>query len=83
MGKRLKQKRTAVLGDDGILLHPPYPRTAPRHHAALFSPYAPAYTAIFNVMENPVTTIPVSFCAKGLPIGVQIVGAWGMMAYVC
>lgn len=74
-GVQLKALLEETLGDDGVLLAPVFPRPAPRHHLALRWFYAFAYTAIFNVMQLPCTAVPVGFSRKGLPLGVQVVGA--------
>lgn len=42
-----------------------------------FGAHVPRYTALFNVMELPVTQVPVGLTPDGLPTGVQIVGAHG------
>lgn len=68
---------TELLGDNAVLLHPPFTRPAPRHHDVWRTPFDPAYTAIFNVMETPVTVVPVCFDRDGMPVGVQIIAAPG------
>ncbi|MBK6514042.1 MAG: amidase [Polyangiaceae bacterium] len=73
----LRAELAALLGDRGVLLHPPYTRPAPRHHAVWATPFDPAYTAIFNVMETPVTAVPIGFDPRGLPVGVQVIAAPG------
>ena len=62
------------LGERGVLLCPPYPRPAPRHHLPLLSPLAFSYCGIFNVLELPATAVPTGVTAGGLPVGVQVVG---------
>lgn len=76
-GTQLRGELDAALGDRGILLHPPYGRPAPLHWDAVRTPFSPAHTAIFNVMENPVTCLPVAWSRKNLPISVQVVAAPG------
>jgi fatty acid amide hydrolase 2 len=61
----------------GVLLYPPFPKVAPKHHRPLLAPLDFAYTAIFNVLENPVTQVPLGLEARGLPLGVQVVGVHG------
>jgi fatty acid amide hydrolase 2 len=78
MGRELQQSLEAALDDNGVLLFPPYSRTAPRHWRPWLTPFDPQVTAIFNVMESPVTQVPCGFDKKGLPYGVQVVGARGM-----
>ena len=78
MGLQLQQNLEAMLGTDGVLLFPPYSRPAPRHWLAWLTPFDAQVTAIFNVMESPVTQVPVGQDSSGLPLGVQVVGARGM-----
>lgn len=67
-----------ALGPNRVLIHPVYPRTAPRHRAiALRDPRDVGCTALFNVTESPVTVVRTGSDRKGLPIGVQLVGARG------
>ena len=77
LGETLTQELADLLGEDGVLLYPPYSRTAPRHHFSLLTPTDTVCTAIFNVLLNPVTQVPVGFGQSGLPLGVQVVGARG------
>lgn len=72
---RLKRDLEELLGDRGVLLHPAYTRTAPRHHDVWRTPFDAAYTAIFNVMETPVTTVPVGFDRDAMPVGIQVIAA--------
>jgi fatty acid amide hydrolase 2 len=60
-----------------VLLHPPYSRPAPRHRDSWRTPFDAACTAIFNVLELPVTVVPVGFEHRGLPLGVQVGAARG------
>ncbi len=62
-----------LLGDDAVLLIPPCTRTAPRHYHPLLTPLDFAYTAIFNVLELPVTQVPLGLDHRGLPLGTQVV----------
>lgn len=62
------------LGDDGVLICPPYPRPAPHHHRPLLLPTAFAYCGLYNVLEFPATAVPTGFSRHGLPVGVQVVG---------
>ena len=63
------------LGERGVLICPPYPRPAPRHHVPLLSPLAFSYCGVFNVLELPATAVPTGMTRKGLPVGVQVVGS--------
>jgi fatty acid amide hydrolase 2 len=77
MGKALRAELIDALGDDGVLLYPPYTRVAPKHNRPLFTPFDFAYCGIFNVLGFPVTQVPLGLNAQGLPLGVQVVGAPG------
>ncbi len=59
------------------MLYPPYPTTAPRHNQPLLSPFNWVYTAVFNVLELPVTAAPLGLDQRGLPLGVQIAATHG------
>jgi fatty acid amide hydrolase 2 len=65
-----------ALGDDGVILHPPYTRPAPRHHRALLTPFDFVCTGVFSVLQFPVTQVPVGF-HDGVPLGVQVAGGRG------
>lgn len=75
-GRELARQIDEYLGDDGLLVLPTFPRVAPKHGRTLLRPFDVAYTAIFNVTENPVTAVPTGL-RGGLPTGVQIVGRRG------
>jgi fatty acid amide hydrolase 2 len=66
-----------VLGASAVLLHPPYPRPVPRHHAALLRPFDFVYTALFNLVGFPVTAVPTGFDVDGVPLGVQVAARRG------
>jgi fatty acid amide hydrolase 2 len=66
-----------LLGDRGVLLHPPYSRPAPRHMWPLLTPFDAVCTALFSVTGLPGTVVPVGFDAHHLPVAVQVVGRRG------
>ena len=72
-GKRLTHELEEVIGG-GVLLHPPFPRVAPRHGATIGRPWVLANAAVFNLTGMPVTEVPLGLSSKGLPLGVQVVG---------
>lgn len=71
--KRLKNKLDTLLGDDGVLIYPSHPTPAPYHGLPLLRPFNPGYTAIFNVLGNPVTQVPLGLGSWNVPLGVQLV----------
>lgn len=77
LGRALRAELLDTLGDDGVLLYPPYPRVAPRHNRPLLTPFDFAYCGIFNVLGMPSTQVPLGLNAQGLPLGVQVVAAPG------
>ena len=79
-GETLKCQIEDLLQHDGVLIAPTLPVPAPRHGPlplALYFADAGA-TGIFNVLEFPVTAIPLGLSKEGLPLGVQAVAANGM-----
>ncbi|XP_013148265.1 PREDICTED: fatty-acid amide hydrolase 2-B [Papilio polytes] len=62
-----------TLGDDGVLLYPTHPTTAPYHNEPVFRPMNFAYTAIINCLGFPSTTVPLGLSNEGLPIGIQVI----------
>ncbi|MSP63802.1 MAG: amidase [Myxococcales bacterium] len=77
-GRRLQTDLEAELGPRGVLLHPPYTRPAPKHHHPMLTPFDFVCTAVFNVLEFPVTQVPMGFGAEGLPLGVQVAARRGL-----
>jgi fatty acid amide hydrolase 2 len=77
LGRALRRELATLLGPRGVLLYPSYPKPAPRHYAPLFPPIQWMYTAVFNVLELPATQVPLGLNARGLPLGVQVVGPHG------
>jgi len=76
-GRRLRTRLNTVLGEGGVMLMPAWPTTAPKHGRTLRHPKHVVYAAIHNVLELPVTTVPMGLGRDGLPLGVQVVGAHG------
>ncbi len=57
---------------DGVLLHPPFSRVAPRHGRTVGRPWMIAPMALFNLVGLPVTEVPMGLNDAGLPLGVQV-----------
>lgn len=77
LGRRLRSVLDTLLSDGALLLLPVHPRVAPRHREPLRYPVDWVYTAIFNAMELPGTSVPMGLDEDGIPLSVQIVGAHG------
>ena len=50
---------------DGVLLHPPFSRVAPRHGRTVGRPWMLAPTALFNLLGLPVTEVPLGLNDDG------------------
>ena len=70
--KSLAAEVEGVMGD-GVLLHPPHARVAPKHGRTVGRAWAITPTAVFNLFEMPVTQVPLGLDRRGLPLGVQVV----------
>jgi fatty acid amide hydrolase 2 len=77
LGEELRGELASLIGDNGVLLYPSYPTPAPVHNKPLMTPFHFAYTAILNVMEFPVTQVPLGLNDRGLPLGVQVAALRG------
>eukprot|EP01090_Pellita_catalonica_P009022 TRINITY_DN20083_c0_g1_i1.p1 TRINITY_DN20083_c0_g1~~TRINITY_DN20083_c0_g1_i1.p1 ORF type:complete len:499 (-),score=66.37 TRINITY_DN20083_c0_g1_i1:66-1541(-) len=73
LGKKLKAQLSELLGDDGVLIIPTYPRVAQIHGEALTLPTNWIHTGCWNVLEVPVTAVPMGLNPHGVPLGIQIV----------
>ncbi len=76
-GHALRKEVCDLIGPGGVLLFPTYPTMAPRHVEPIVTMFRWVYTAIFNVLEVPVTAVPLGLSAKGLPLGVQVAATHG------
>ncbi len=77
VGRALRSDLVDLIGPNGVLLYPPYASVAPRHAFPLLPPVCWAYTAVLNVMELPVTQVPLGLDARGIPLGVQVAAVHG------
>ena len=62
---------------DGVLLHPPAPKVAPKHGGTVGRVWWIHPMLVFNLTGLPVTQTPLGLNAEGLPLGVQVVAASG------
>lgn len=77
LGERLRAEVEGMLEGNAVILYPPYPQSAPKHKAAMFPPVRVTYTAIWNVLQTPVTQVPMGVSRRGLPMGVQVIAGHG------
>lgn len=75
-GEAFAREITDAIGD-GVLLHPPFPRVAPRHGNTVGRPWIINSMSIFNLAGTPVTEVPLGLGAAGLPLGAQVAAAPG------
>jgi fatty acid amide hydrolase 2 len=71
-GRRLAAELEELVGD-GVLLHPPFGRPAPRHGRTVGRPWVILHAAVFNLAGLPATEVPLGLDRRGLPLGVQVV----------
>ena len=66
----------ATIGD-GVLLHPPAPKVAPRHGRTIGRLWWIHPMIVFNLAGVPVTQVPLGLGRRGLPLGVQVAAGHG------
>jgi len=72
----MKTRFNRLLYGGDILICPVHPRTAPLHHGTYTRPFDFGLAAIFNALNLPATSVPI-LQHEGLPVGVQVISAWG------
>lgn len=72
LGHALYREFEREVGPNAVFLYPSHAWTAPLHRVPLLVPILWAYTAILNVLEVPVTQVPLGLDRKGIPLGVQV-----------
>lgn len=77
IGAALREQMLDMMGDDGVILFPPYSCTAPRHYVPMARTFDWTYCGIINVMQFPSTQVPLGLDNQGLPLGVQVIGPPG------
>ena len=71
-GRALKREVEALIGD-GVLLHPPHSRVAPKHGRTVGRAWVLTPATSFSLLQLPVTQVPLGLDWRGLPLGVQVV----------
>lgn len=77
MATIVKNKLHALLKPNTVLILPSLPTPAPMHDESILRIFDTSNTSFFNVMELPVTAVPMGLNADGLPIGIQVVAGPG------
>jgi len=67
-----------LLGDDGVLLFPTFPQSAPYHGWPLImNTFDYIYCGIINALGLPSTQCPLGLDSQQLPLGIQCIAARG------
>jgi fatty acid amide hydrolase 2 len=77
LGRELQAELRELLGDDGVLLFPSARSTPPRQGKELRALANFPFTGVFNVLEMPVTQVPLGIGSRDLPLGTQIAATHG------
>ncbi|OTF81740.1 fatty-acid amide hydrolase-like protein [Euroglyphus maynei] len=73
-GKQLREQLDSLLDDGSILIMPCLPEHAPKHSGTFLRVINCGYTAVFNVLEMPVTQISMGIGQRSqMPVGFQII----------
>jgi Asp-tRNA(Asn)/Glu-tRNA(Gln) amidotransferase A subunit family amidase len=72
--RNCRRSLTEVFTDCDVLLAPSAPGAAP---ASLDTTGDPIFDRIWTLLRTPCVNIPVASAANGLPVGLQVVGAFG------
>lgn len=67
-----------LIGEHGVAVCPVFPCTAPRHRWSWGAlPFTLSFQTWVNLAGLPGLALPVGFTGRGMPVGVQLVGAPG------
>ncbi|XP_060804795.1 fatty-acid amide hydrolase 2 [Amyelois transitella] len=73
--KDIKEDLFKKLGDNGVLLLPSGPNSAPYHNSCYFFPTNTSFFMLPNFLKCPATQVPLGVDSSGMPIGIQVVAA--------
>lgn len=76
LADKVKVQLHAALKDK-VMIMPSIPTPAPMHNESIIRIFDTSNTSFFNIMEVPVTAVPLGLNKDGLPIGLQVVGGHG------
>jgi fatty acid amide hydrolase 2 len=69
----LKNEIIKILGDNGVLFFPTFPKSAHKHFETYYRMFDAIYLMIFNTLGLPVTQAHIGYDKNNLPVGLQIV----------
>jgi Asp-tRNA(Asn)/Glu-tRNA(Gln) amidotransferase A subunit family amidase len=76
--QRLREQFLSLVGEGGVAVCPIFPTTAPHHGWAMaVSLLTLSYQTWVNLAGLPGLVVPVGHNRKGMPVGIQIIGAPG------
>ena len=72
---QFKQELNSLLGENGVIIYPGFPTSAPFHNQALFTNPVDwiVYFGIFNAIGLPSTQVCMGLDSNRLPVGIQLV----------
>lgn len=74
MAHKFHNEIQTLLGDDGVLLFPTFPKSAPVHGwPVLMNTFDYIYCGIINALSLPSTQCPLGLDSQKLPLGIQCV----------
>uniref|UniRef100_A0A183C9R0 Amidase domain-containing protein n=1 Tax=Globodera pallida TaxID=36090 RepID=A0A183C9R0_GLOPA len=74
--EKLRTQMANLLGQNGVLLTPVWPTSAPFHHMEPFTSFNIQYTLLVNVLGFPALAVPVGKSSStNMPLGVQLIAA--------
>ena len=77
-GEELRGQLLELVGEDGLVVCPVFPTTAPPHGYSYLAMLATlSYQVWVNLAGLPALALPVGFSGRGMPVAVQLVGAPG------
>lgn len=73
--EQLRDELDTLLGNNGVIIVPTFPTTAPFHNQALWTNTIDSivYCGLFNVLGFPSTQVCTGLNADKLPIGIQLI----------
>ena len=74
---KMKEELDTMMGENGVIFYPSFSTPAPIHGRTVYFPLDITYMMMSNILEYPATQVPLGLNARGLPLGMQIIGKQG------